>query len=97
MFFFLRSHACALFTVGIPVQCEHKRREGNLVAKFYDNYHQLGEAASSVSHGGTPSIRKLLPSIKKPYKKYPSEYRICTSVWWHVYWYWGTDNHNPYV
>lgn len=46
-----------------------------MVAKFYDNYHQPDGAASSLSHGVTPSIRNLLPNVKKPYKKFPLNIR----------------------
>jgi hypothetical protein len=30
-------------------------------------------------------------------KKHPSDYKICTSLWWNIYWYWVTNNHTPYV
>jgi hypothetical protein len=75
VFLFLRSLACALFTVGIPVQCEYKSGEGNVPAKFCENYHQSNGAASSLSHAATPSLRIFLHSTKKPYKNTPLNVR----------------------
>jgi hypothetical protein len=51
------------------MQYEYKSKEFNLVAKFYDNYHQPDGAASSLSHGPTTSFPNLPFSMTKANEK----------------------------